>query len=86
MEIKKVFKISSSSSVNGKDAESSVPINISSILSQMSKINADQVTLFSDFNVTGGLYYKCFTLIIYDCNDTVQYYKTTITIVIDDPS
>ncbi len=30
-----------------------------------------------------GLYYKCFTIVIYDCNDSVQYYKTTITIVID---
>ncbi len=33
-----------------------------------------------------GLYYKCFTIIIYNCNDSGQYYKTTITIVIDDPS
>ncbi len=35
---------------------------------------------------TYGLYYKCFTNIIYDRNDSGQYYKTTITIVIDDPS
>jgi len=35
---------------------------------------------------TSGLYYKCFMIIIYDCNDSGQYYKTTITIVIDDPS
>jgi hypothetical protein len=33
-----------------------------------------------------GLYYECFTFIIYDRNDSGQYYKTTITIVIDDPS
>jgi hypothetical protein len=33
-----------------------------------------------------GLYYKCFTIVIYNCNDSDQYYKTTITIVIDDPS
>jgi len=31
-----------------------------------------------------GLYYKCFT--IYDRNDSGQYYKTTIMIVIHDPS
>jgi len=31
-----------------------------------------------------GLYYKCFTIIIYDRNDSSHYYKTTITIVIDD--
>jgi len=29
------------------------------------------------------LYYKCFTIVI---NDSGQYYKTTITIIIDDPS
>jgi hypothetical protein len=33
-----------------------------------------------------GLYYKCFTIVIYDHNDSGQYYKTTITIVIYDPS
>jgi len=33
-----------------------------------------------------GLYYKCFTIIIYDCNNSGQYYKTTIMIIIDDPS
>jgi hypothetical protein len=32
-----------------------------------------------------GLYYKHVTIVIYDCNDSVQYHKTTITIVIDDP-
>jgi hypothetical protein len=35
---------------------------------------------------TSGLYYKCFMIIIYDRNDSGQYYKTTIMIVIDDPS
>ena len=24
-----------------------------------------------------GLYYKSFTIVIYDCNDSGQYYKTT---------
>ncbi len=33
-----------------------------------------------------GLYYKQVTIVIYDHNDSGQYYKTTITIVIDDPS
>jgi hypothetical protein len=33
-----------------------------------------------------GLYYKSFTIVIYDRNDSGQYYKTTITIIIDDPS
>jgi len=33
-----------------------------------------------------GLYYKQVTIVIYDGNDSGQYYKTTITIVIDDPS
>ncbi len=27
---------------------------------------------------TCGLYYKTFRIVIYDCNDTSQYYKTTI--------
>ncbi len=36
--------------------------------------------------VVCGLYYNCFTIIIYDRNDSGQNYKTTITIVIDDPS
>jgi hypothetical protein len=31
-----------------------------------------------------GLYYKQVTIVIYDHNDSGQYYKTTITIVIDD--
>ncbi len=33
-----------------------------------------------------GLYYKCFTIVIYDHNDSGQYYKTRIAIVIVDPS
>jgi hypothetical protein len=33
-----------------------------------------------------GLYYKCFTIVIQNCNNSGQYYKTTITIIIDDPS
>ncbi len=33
---------------------------------------------------TSGLYYKQVTIIIYNHNDSGQYYKTTITIVIDD--
>ncbi len=31
-----------------------------------------------------GLYYKHVTIVIYDRNDSVQYHKTTITIIIDD--
>ncbi len=33
---------------------------------------------------TCGLYYKHVMIVIYDRNDSVQYHKTTITIVIDD--
>jgi hypothetical protein len=33
-----------------------------------------------------GLYYKQVTIVIYDRNDSGQYYKTTIIIIIDDPS
>ncbi len=36
--------------------------------------------------LTSGLYYKSFTIVIDDCNDSGQYYKTMITIVIYDPS
>jgi hypothetical protein len=32
-----------------------------------------------------ALYYKHVTIVIYDRNDSVQYHKTTITIVIDNP-
>ncbi len=38
------------------------------------------------FHAISGLYYKCFTIVIYHGNDSDQYYKTRITIVIDDPS
>jgi len=33
---------------------------------------------------TCDLYYKCFTIVINDHNDSGQYYKTTTMIVIDD--
>ncbi len=36
--------------------------------------------------VTCGLYYKCFTIVIYNHNDSDQYYKTRIMIIIDNPS
>jgi hypothetical protein len=56
-----------------------------------SKVQTTQVTiisyLFSSSSLTScGLYYKCFTIIIYNHNDSGQYYKTTIMIIIDDPS
>ncbi len=37
-------------------------------------------------SVVCGLYYKTITIVIYDHNDNGQHYKTTITIVIDNPS
>ncbi len=40
--------------------------------------------LESSFRIS-GLYYKHVTIVIYDRNDSVQYHKTTITIVIDNP-
>ncbi len=36
--------------------------------------------------MTSGLYYKQVMIIIHEHNDIGQYYKTTITIIIDDPS
>ena len=36
--------------------------------------------------ITCGLYYKQVTIKIYDCNDSGQYYKTSITIVSDAPN
>ncbi len=33
-----------------------------------------------------GVYHKSFTIVIYDCNDSGQYYKTIITVVIYDYS
>jgi hypothetical protein len=35
---------------------------------------------------TSGLYYKTFTIVIYNRNDSGQYYNTRITVVIDDTS
>jgi len=32
------------------------------------------------------LYYKASMIVIYDCNDSGQYYKTTVMIIIDNPS
>ncbi len=34
-------------------------------------------------NVSSGLYYKCFTIVIYNRYDSGQYYKTRITVVSD---
>ncbi len=42
--------------------------------------------MFASDNHTSGLYYKCFTIIIYNHNVSGQYFKTKITIVIDDLS
>jgi hypothetical protein len=36
--------------------------------------------------VTSGLYYKSFTIVIYDPNDSSQYYNTVIMIVSYTPS
>ncbi len=46
---------------------------------------SDQGKMFYDID-TSGMYYKCFTIVIYNHNDSGQYYKTRITIVFDDPS
>jgi hypothetical protein len=35
---------------------------------------------FLGFHVTSGLNYKCFMIVIYNCNDSGQYYKTTIVV------
>jgi hypothetical protein len=36
----------------------------------------------SDTNIWfSGQYYKCFTIVIYDRNDSGQYYKTTIIVI-----
>ncbi len=35
---------------------------------------------------TCGMYYKFFTILIYNCNDSGQYFKTRIAIVIDYPT
>ncbi len=44
------------------------------------------ITIPNNYYATSGLYYKQVMIVIYDHNDSGQYYKTTITIVIDDPS
>ncbi len=49
------------------------------------RFSLGQVLLFI-CSEASGLYYKQVTIIIYDRNDSGQYYKTTIMIVIDDPS
>ena len=46
----------------------------------------NKTSLRGQMGQNSGLYYKCFTIIIYDCNDSGHYYKTTIKIIIDDPS
>jgi hypothetical protein len=35
---------------------------------------------YLEWEKTCGLYYKCFTIVIYDRNDSVQYYKTMIVV------
>jgi hypothetical protein len=44
------------------------------------------VQVITYIQYTSDLFYKCFTIINYDHNDSGQYYKTTITIIIYDPS
>jgi len=41
------------------------------------------VSILANRILTCGLYYKQVMIIIYDRNDSGQYYKTTITIIID---
>ncbi len=49
--------------------------------------DAEVKPLLRPFTSTfSGLYYKQVTIVIYDRNDSGQYYKTTIAIVIYDPS
>jgi hypothetical protein len=43
---------------------------------------AHREEMFQKVKHSSGLYYKQVTIIIYDHNDSGQYYKTTITIVI----
>ncbi len=35
---------------------------------------------YLEWETTCGLYYKYFTIVIYDRNDSVQYYKTMIVV------
>ncbi len=48
--------------------------------------NTSFVTQVQVLPVACGLYYKQVMIVIYYCNDSGQYYKTTIMIIIDDPS
>jgi len=53
------------------------------------KIMSCKQNMYSQFRhaeFPSGLYYKCYTIKIYDLNDSGQYYKTTTTMVIYDPS
>ena len=50
------------------------------------KFNLPKSAIISKVLLSRWLLYKCFTIVIYDRNDSGQYYKTTIMIVIDDPS
>ncbi len=43
-------------------------------------------TVFFEQDNISGLYYKSFTIIIYNCNDSIQYYKTMIMILSFAPS
>ncbi len=43
-------------------------------------------SLTQNMGLTSGLYYKTITIIIYNPNDSGQYYNTRITIVIDNTS
>jgi hypothetical protein len=60
---------------------------ITAIKSFMMKASVEKILNKASFkfcvNQPAGLYYKCFMIIIYDCNDSGQYYNTTIMIVID---
>ncbi len=49
-------------------------------------ISWSKICVQSSSDLDCGLYYKSFTIVIYNCNDSGQYYETIIMIVIDDPS
>jgi hypothetical protein len=51
----------------------------------MSQTGGQRYSDTSLFSIPSGLYYKHVMIVIYNRNDSVQYHKTTITIVIDDP-
>ncbi len=59
-------------------------------LSSCVKVNKASKIRFWDFIIRifikDVLYKPCIKTIIYDLNDSGQYFKTTITIIIDDPS